>query len=552
MADADQLAILTESVLAWNNWRTANPALQGDLSGAILDGRNLAGADFTGVDLSYVSARNCVLASVTCDGADLTGADLSGSAIDLASFDEATIRLARLREVTSELASFVAADLREADCTGAHITAKFVRADLSNAILAGSDLTGSDFSEANLAGADMRDANLTACDLQGVNLASTTLDRANLAGATLYRLTPPDLDLSTSMNVPTEPPRFHALASAPGRGGSNYFVDPPDDESTARVVNVFFATDRERLVPFGPRRYYGSRDSHALEFGVCEVSVPFQRPIGTVPRPRWWRLEFRQNLATHVVLLGAAPHDRESWVSTLRQSISPDSERAAFVFVHGFNVSFEDAARKAAQLACDLKFLGVPLLYSWPSKSSIKHYTADSTSAERTAIPLAEFLQVAVRDGKIDNLHLIAHSLGGRACTFALEAVANFAKGRLLDQVVFAAPDVDVSVFIQRHKQIVASGDRVTVYCSASDVALAISGRVNQANRLGSRPIVLEGIDTIDATELEAPDILGHSFGRSVVADIFELLTKRTPPSQRFGVVRKTGAGYYELRPSSR
>ena len=322
----------------------------------------------------------------------------------------------------------------------------------------------------------------------------------------------------------------------------------PMTKGTATVINVFYATDRHRLGAFGPRHYYGSRDSGAVEYGVCEVSVPLRRPVGTVTRPRWWRLEFRENLANHVVLLSAESQKQENWFRRLRESVNKEGERAAFVFVHGFNVGFEDAARRAAQLACDLKFLGVPLLYSWPSKASIKHYLADSTAAERSASRLADFLKAVVSDGTISTVHLIAHSLGCRASTFALEAAVNSSQ-RLLRQVIFAAPDVDVGVFVQRVGPIITSGERVTIYCSEYDVALAISQRVHQAPRLGTRPVALDGIDTVDASRLKAPDILGHSlFGdRSVVADVFELLTKGTPPIARFGMRMVASKGYYEL-----
>ena len=41
--------------------------------------------------------------------------------------------------------------------------------------------------------------------------------------------------------------------------------------------------------------------------------------------------------------------------------------KQVFVFVHGFNVSFENALRRTAQIAYDLNFDGAPFLFSWPS-----------------------------------------------------------------------------------------------------------------------------------------------------------------------------------------
>ena len=48
------------------------------------------------------------------------------------------------------------------------------------------------------------------------------------------------------------------------------------------------------------------------------------------------------------------------------------------VFIHGFNVPFEDAIYRTAQLAHDLDFDGAPILYSWPSRGTMLGYVAAS------------------------------------------------------------------------------------------------------------------------------------------------------------------------------
>ena len=41
------------------------------------------------------------------------------------------------------------------------------------------------------------------------------------------------------------------------------------------------------------------------------------------------------------------------------------------VFVHGFNVNFEDAVYRTAQITYDLQFDGAPFLFSWPTSGNI-------------------------------------------------------------------------------------------------------------------------------------------------------------------------------------
>ena len=49
----------------------------------------------------------------------------------------------------------------------------------------------------------------------------------------------------------------------------------------------------------------------------------------------------------------------------------------AFLFIHGYNVTFEGAARRTAQMAYDLGFNGAAVFYSWPSQGTPTAYTID-------------------------------------------------------------------------------------------------------------------------------------------------------------------------------
>lgn len=48
--------------------------------------------------------------------------------------------------------------------------------------------------------------------------------------------------------------------------------------------------------------------------------------------------------------------------------IKASTGKRAFIFVHGYNVTFEDAAKRTAQISYDLAFDGAPIFYSWPSQ----------------------------------------------------------------------------------------------------------------------------------------------------------------------------------------
>ena len=107
--------------------------------------------------------------------------------------------------------------------------------------------------------------------------------------------------------------------------------------------------------------------------------------------------------------------NRASFFDKLSSRIAKSHRKEAFVFVHGFNVTFEDAARRTAQLAYDLGFKGAPILYSWPSKGSLFSYAADEATIDWTVPHLKEFLEEIAFKSGAEVLHIIAQSMGNRA-----------------------------------------------------------------------------------------------------------------------------------------
>ena len=57
-------------------------------------------------------------------------------------------------------------------------------------------------------------------------------------------------------------------------------------------------------------------------------------------------------------------------------------------------VSFEDAARRTAQIAHDLGLPLVPMLYSWPSEGAVLRYGTDAANVEWTIPHFTEFLSM--------------------------------------------------------------------------------------------------------------------------------------------------------------
>jgi esterase/lipase superfamily enzyme len=315
-------------------------------------------------------------------------------------------------------------------------------------------------------------------------------------------------------------------------------------------IPVLYATDRAPAEPGGGDPYGGGRGEPA--YGVARVSVPDDHRMGALEKPRLWKLQFRDDPAKHVVLHGADALARAAFVDRATEALDSSTTSEALVFVHGYNVTFADAARRAAQIAYDLQFDGLPLLYSWPSEGTTLRYPTDADNSLWTRPHFADFLRLALRELAARRLHLLAHSMGNRVVAQGL-ADLTAAESAGLGQVIFAAPDVDAAVFTQLAGQFVRRADRYTLYASANDVALRASQqlvRYPRAGQAGAGIVVVDGIDTIDASLLDT-GLMSHSyFGdrTSLLFDLFSLIRNGLAPGERFGLSR-ADAGYWVFRP---
>lgn len=327
-------------------------------------------------------------------------------------------------------------------------------------------------------------------------------------------------------------------------------------------MRVFYATDRAPAPGFASAdpvdKYLGGRGPMA--YGQATVSIPRGHVPGELEAPSILRLEFREDPSRHVVLLSATPQPRERFLADVAQRVRTSQGKNAFVFVHGYNVSFADAARRTAQLAYDLSFDGAPIFFSWPSQASLTGYTVDEANIEWATPHIKRFLiDVAERSGA-DNLYLVGHSMGTRGLTRALSTLVlerPDLKGRFRE-IILAAPDIDADVF--RHDiapRLVQAGRRVTLYASSKDLALRASKEVHgypRAGDAGSGIVVIKGVDTIDASHVD-DSILAHSYfveSVPVIRDIAQMLRKRLTVQERTPLRRMIGPNgtYWMIAPA--
>jgi len=553
--------------------------LKVNLSGVDLRGANLGRADLRGANLRGAKLRWADLRGVELSGADLGRADLgeaklswanvSGANLSEANLRRANLRRANLRDTNLSEADLTEANLSEADFSWANLSwadlgeaklsganlrranlrranlrrANLSAADLSEASLRGTELSRADLSEAKLSGADLSGANLRRAKLSGTDLSGADLSEANLRGA---ELSGADLSEANLRGVELSGADLGRANLSEADRSAAVSQGPDQAEDKAEYV-VWYGTNRRPNDPADPGKGYSARRDRVVHYGSCRVFIPQSHKIGSIGSPWWKRLltlaDDRLRLLTVSELAEMAYW--EAVVSHLA-AVSED-ERNALIFVHGYNISFEDAALRAAQIGFDLSVKGAMAFFSWPSRGVPRRYAADAATIEASEGMIADFMTAFAERSGAKAVHIIAHSMGNRGVLRAVNRIAAQAQrrtGRPFGQIILAAADVDADVFRQLCVAYGEVASRTTLYISKRDLALEASHWLHEFPRAGLMPpiCIVPGIDTINVTNVDLT-MLGHGYvadARDVLGDMHALIRRGAPPHERFGLRETT------------
>lgn len=344
------------------------------------------------------------------------------------------------------------------------------------------------------------------------------------------------------------------LASRP-RGGP---LPQPSGDELVHVQKIMFATDRARTGDSDLETMFGGARAKGgdVSYGTGEVTIPVAVHVrGQEERP-WLRRN--EDPRKHVVLraINVLPHGE--FTAELR-SMAAEAGGDALLFIHGFNVTFAKAARRTAQIAYDLEYRGVPIMYSWPSDGSLIRYLSDREDVEWSVPHIERFLSDLATAGEVRRLHLIAHSMGNQGLLRALHALAvrrPAGAPPLFENVILAAPDFDSEVFTEQLAPVITSlSRRWTLYASDKDAALDASS-VMSVRRLGLPLALADGVDTIDASGIDVtpwsvPEFHSYySSKRRVLADLIAVLQGIAPLERNLTRSGAGAASFWRLSPN--
>ncbi|MGJ8746108.1 alpha/beta hydrolase [Polaribacter sp.] len=322
-------------------------------------------------------------------------------------------------------------------------------------------------------------------------------------------------------------------------------------------IPVSFATDRKDTKNTNlNERFSGQRAE--IQYGRTVVSIPYTHQLGQIEKPSYWRFEFSEDPNKHMMLQSLEKQNKEEFFEKMKQRIA-ENEKSTFLFVHGYNVSFEDAAKRTAQITYDLRFNGEPVFYSWPSQGSTTGYTVDEANIEWSRYNMKNFLRDYLTKTEAEHIYLVAHSMGNRGLTKALIELMNEqpALKDKITEVILAAPDIDADVFKRdiAPQMVTKISKPITLYVSSDDLALLASKKVHGNYRAGDADkgiVIVKGIETIDASGSDT-SFLNHSYfatTSTIIGDIFDLIKsgKRATDRETLEKVSQENLIYWKIK----
>lgn len=364
-------------------------------------------------------------------------------------------------------------------------------------------------------------------------------------------------------------------------GQVNTLADTPAEERNG-TQTLFYATDRayepsDELIPYKRTR------SAALDVGMfharfgehgcwtCLNEAAVNPQTSELPRVTIDRLErFGQlpRISTDTDTQGA-----KAFLDALNERLRRSTDKTITLYVHGYNINFDFAAKTAAEYDLVTGGLGPFILYTWPSYNSLFEYNHDRDSLRHTSghcRRLIEFFadQIAKGNLKAQRINLFAHSSGAEVVGTVLRELSLLSRDLDPQQrrerwhigaVALVSPDISKDVARERLLKEDLSGmfQSMTVYNSANDRALRwASYSLYRTPRIGSMVeddyspadrALLRKLDSIAIVDVDSQPYAGiinhshHRFSPQVVSDLILTLRDPTLSPRARGLVRNQG-----------
>jgi esterase/lipase superfamily enzyme len=373
------------------------------------------------------------------------------------------------------------------------------------------------------------------------------------------------------------------------------FFDTPEDERST-TVEVFYATDRQPLGSNDEPRYTNGI-STPVGIGLAKVrlggekltwqelkeasSGPKRRhsvPLYLIDVERYGNVETTDGERIDSDELDTAGRElsegEQVFIDELNRELAGSVNKDLSIYVHGFNVTFDNPCLVAGELHHFLAANSVIMAYAWPCRQSPFLFQADVRRARESAPRLARVLEFLAAHSTADNINVLCYSAGAPLVAQALHILrqryAELGPEELRQQlrigrVIFAAAAINLSEFRENYfESIYDLSQRLVILLSRQDTALALADPFSWGrSKLGAtnvdsldredleRMAELDTLDVIDVSHgavARHNDMLGHAYWYAnpwVATDILASLRFEWPPERRALVHRDDKAVWY-------
>lgn len=266
------------------------------------------------------------------------------------------------------------------------------------------------------------------------------------------------------------------------------------------TIEVLYATNRQPLGPVAARHYTGIR-SDQLRLGVATLRVgdgtktweslqAMSTSVVEGERPKI-TLQSTREMALLDDEAGVPPGpDDMAFFEQVNELLKRTGKRDLLVYVHGANTDFERATAQAAQYRHFMGRDAVVLVFAWPSAGSILRYRRDVHTARRSEPALALLLERLSEYTDASNINVLAYSAGAMIASPGLARAAGEDAGGdrvqpRLGEIYYAAPDIDLPVFVENLPRYQPRVRRVTVALNIGDSALSWAQWIHRVSRAG-------------------------------------------------------------------
>jgi esterase/lipase superfamily enzyme len=366
---------------------------------------------------------------------------------------------------------------------------------------------------------------------------------------------------------------------------STQTIQPRQSSGT---FDLLYITDRAPVTAANGTLSYGAERAISLSFGSVSLTPTSNSPTsrrqlrvgavsesGRFPATPYGVVATANGLSRTPTAVAAHERAAASLQAEVDRRLAIADRKEVVVFIHGYNNSFDDAARTTGEICRSLQNQFVCIVLTWPAGGSgglFFGYNIDRESSEFSVADLKKAIRIIAEAKGVERLHLLAHSRGTDVLASVVQQLsieAYVSRSSMwqrykMANVVFFAPDIDLDVASSKLFAWVSDPDlafgsqsrpsvvppqgplHLTVYSSPGDKALGASSLLfGSALRLGQLAVNRLPNDRgeaaskwagsrmgglVDFIEFSGGGFIGHSYFSSnpaVKADLVALIRDR-------------------------